>query len=55
MSFIDTPIGQSKRLDRQTFLGKPSAAPRPPSPKQLIPTSFASGSVCCIIETLIQD
>ncbi|RXW18527.1 hypothetical protein EST38_g7322 [Candolleomyces aberdarensis] len=41
MSFSGTPLGQARRLDRETFLGKPSAnGNRPPSPSRIIPASY---------------
>lgn len=45
MSFSGTPLGQGRRLDHQTFLGKPpSNGNRPPSPQRLIPAPYQYGA-----------
>ncbi|KAK0450224.1 hypothetical protein EV421DRAFT_2051445 [Armillaria borealis] len=45
MSFAGTPLGQGRRLDHSTFLGKPTSnGNRPPSPQRLVPTSYAYGA-----------
>ncbi|KAG7451264.1 uncharacterized protein BT62DRAFT_984448 [Guyanagaster necrorhizus] len=45
MSFAGTPLGQGRRLDHSTFLGKPASnGNRPPSPQRLVPTSFTYGA-----------
>ncbi|KAK0469731.1 uncharacterized protein EV420DRAFT_1496268 [Desarmillaria tabescens] len=45
MSFAGTPLGQGRRLDHSTFLGKPASnGNRPPSPQRLVPTSYAYGA-----------
>ncbi|TFK75201.1 hypothetical protein BDN72DRAFT_787844 [Pluteus cervinus] len=45
MSFSGTPLGQGRRLDHNTFLGKPpSNSNRPPSPRHSNPTSYAYGA-----------
>ena len=41
MSFSGTPLGQGRRLDHNTFLGKQSSGPT--SPHRIIPTSYAYG------------
>ncbi|KAF6755466.1 hypothetical protein DFP72DRAFT_1067747 [Ephemerocybe angulata] len=44
MSFAGTPLGQERRLDRNTFLGRPNLnGNRPPSPRR-IPASFSTGA-----------
>ncbi|KAK0204826.1 hypothetical protein DFS33DRAFT_1259183 [Desarmillaria ectypa] len=45
MSFAGTPLGQGRRLDHSTFLGKPASnGNRPPSPQRLVPTSYTYGA-----------
>ncbi|KAF8896317.1 hypothetical protein BD779DRAFT_1466295 [Infundibulicybe gibba] len=45
MSFSGTPLGQGRRLDRDTFLGKSNLTEnRPPSPRHIIPTSYTYGA-----------
>ncbi|KAK7463515.1 DNA replication factor C complex subunit Rfc1 [Stygiomarasmius scandens] len=45
MSFAGTPLGQGRRLDHHTFLGKPpSNGNRPPSPHRIPPSSYAYGA-----------
>ncbi|THV07331.1 hypothetical protein K435DRAFT_772677 [Dendrothele bispora CBS 962.96] len=45
MSFAGTPLGQGRRLDHHTFLGKPpSNGTRPPSPHRIPPSSYAYGA-----------
>jgi len=49
MSFSGTPLGQGRRLDHNTFLGKPpSTGNNPPSPHHPIPTSYAYGCVLSV-------
>ncbi|KAK7050918.1 DNA replication factor C complex subunit Rfc1 [Paramarasmius palmivorus] len=45
MSFAGTPLGQGRRLDHQTFLGKPpSNGNRPTSPHRIPPISYSYGA-----------
>lgn len=47
MSFAGTPLGQGRRLDHQTFLGKPPSNGNK-NPQRITPTSYAYGSVVCL-------
>ncbi|KAE9405092.1 hypothetical protein BT96DRAFT_812609 [Gymnopus androsaceus JB14] len=45
MSFAGTPLGQGRRLDHNTFLGKPpSNGNKPVAPLRITPTSYAYGA-----------
>ncbi|EKM78789.1 hypothetical protein AGABI1DRAFT_121205 [Agaricus bisporus var. burnettii JB137-S8] len=41
MSFAGTPLGQGRRLDHSTFLGKHTQPARPTSPARIVPTSYS--------------
>ncbi|KAG2018220.1 spindle pole body-associated protein sad1 [Coprinopsis cinerea AmutBmut pab1-1] len=43
MSFSGTPLGQGRRLDRDTFLGKQLPKDNRTSPRRVIPTSYNFG------------
>lgn len=45
MSFAGTPLGQGRRLDYNSFLGKPAPADRP------VPTSYSFGCVVRVISS----
>ncbi|KIK62963.1 hypothetical protein GYMLUDRAFT_41258 [Collybiopsis luxurians FD-317 M1] len=44
MSFAGTPLGQGRRLDHQTFLGKAPSNGNKPIAQRIIPTSYAYGA-----------